>query len=78
MTPVSLGILAGCELASTPLAFPLWQASNGLLSCLPLIMSQCSVSFVCKSLLLLLGVRLVPLAFGEIEESLWALLVEKL
>jgi hypothetical protein len=77
-TLVSLCILAGCELAPTPLAFPLWQAFHSFFGHFLPFTSGCLVPLMCKSLLLLLGLRLVPLAFGEIEKGLWAFLIEKL
>jgi hypothetical protein len=63
---------------SAPLTFPLWQAFHGFFSCFVLFTLGCLVPLMCKSLLLLLGLRLAPLALCESKEGLGAFLVEKL
>jgi hypothetical protein len=73
-----LHILAGCKLASTPFTFLLWQAFHGFFGCFVPFTLGHLVPLACKSLLLLLGLGLTPLAFHESKEGLRAFLIEKL
>ena len=75
---MSLLAFVESELMSALQALPLWFAAGSFFGHSLVFPPQCAIPFLCKMLLLLLGLHYKTLAFGEIEESLRAFTIEKL
>jgi hypothetical protein len=66
------------KLMSAQLALLVWLALGCLIGGFPAFLPCCACPFLCKTLLLLLGLSCYPCALCKVKEGLMALLIKKL